>query len=105
MTNTAHRAHQTRKDAVLCGRILLEPLTPSPVKPRGRLCPSCEERVRAGNHLQEPQTISEPATKRQRKAQAQREAALEIDKRDRAKIRGTSPHTISGGLPTLGKDR
>jgi len=49
--------------------------------------------------------MSESAAKRLRKAQAKRKTALEIDKRDRAKIRGKSPHTINGGLPTLGKNR
>lgn len=49
--------------------------------------------------------MNEPVTKQQRKAQAKRKAAAEIDKRDRAEIRGTAPHTVSGGLPTLGNDR
>ena len=105
VSNTAHRAHQTREDIVLCGRVLPYPLTPSPVKPRGRVCRSCEERTRAARNLQVRPPVNEPVTKQQRKAQAKRKAAAEIDKRDRAKIRGTAPHTVSGGLPTLGNDR
>ncbi len=89
----AHRTNPERPGRVMCGRVADASL---PVQRRPPIkttqCQRCLQRLHRARlaagldteHVRDPD---------------------ELDRRDRARARGTSIRTVSGGLPTLGRDR